>query len=217
MFVTTRNVNIVLEFCKELLDWEKFNVVILPQCLSYCEAVVHQGAKSDGVTEWNNFEQILQFLCELSLKQQPVTVLPGQAEPYEKLCLASSSTRTRSKSTESVITKRLTEVLDNAIGQLSVQSSCHTLWASLICLAHFRYDLPYISVTLLMLVFLSPIPPFLPEKLASLFCILKQNCTPGRSDGVCLMAQCLHTMVATCSAENLITLVPFETITDLLK
>ena len=63
----------------------------------------------------------------------------------------------------------------------------------------------------------SPIPPSLPEKLASLFSLLKQNCTIGGSDGVYLMAQCLHTMVATCSAVDLIIFVPFETITDLLK
>ena len=148
MFLTTRNVDIVLEFCKELLDWDKFNEVILIQCLSYCEAVVQQGTQLADANERSNFEQILQFLCELSLKQQPITVLPGQASPCEKLCLVPCSTRnkTRSKSlpTESVIAKKLGEVVDHAISQLSTQSniqSLHTLWASLICLSHYRYDL----------------------------------------------------------------------------
>ncbi|XP_065909347.1 small subunit processome component 20 homolog isoform X2 [Dysidea avara] len=214
VFLTTRNVGIVLEFCKELLDWDKFNEVILPQCLSYCEAVVQQGTLLD-TTEWSNFEQILQFLCELSLKRQPITVLPGQASPCEKLCLVPNPTRTKSKAspTESVIVKRLCEVLDDAIGQLSTQSSVqshHMLWASFICLSHYRYDLYSVLRHF-------PIPPSLPEKLASLFSLLKQNCTIGGSDGVYLMAQCLHTMVATCSAVDLIIFVPFETITDLLK
>ena len=120
--------------------------MILMQCLSYCEAVVQQGAQLADATERNNFEQILQFLCELSLKQQPITALPRQASPCEKLCLVPFSTKnkTRSKSfpTESVIAKRLGEVVDDAIRQFSTQSniqSPHTLWASLICLSHYRY------------------------------------------------------------------------------
>jgi len=167
VFLTTRNVGIVLEFCKELLEWDKFDEVILMHCLSYCEAVVQQGAQSADTTEWSNFEQILQFLCQLSLKRQPITVLPGQASPCEKLCLlpCSIKSRTRSKSlpTESVIMKRLCEVVDDAIRQLSAQSniqSHHTLWASLICLSHYRYDLYCKDLYTYVSTFLVPCPPF---------------------------------------------------------
>jgi len=60
-------------------------------------------------------------------------------------------------------------------------------------------------------------PPFLPEKLASLFSLLKQNCVSSGSNDLCLMAQSLHTIATICSAEDLITFVSFETVIDLLK
>ena len=89
-----------------------------------------------------HFDVILEFLCELVLSNHPITLLPGHSLSSEKLSLVSSHARTRGQLSQSVIMTRLCGVLDNTSDSLSVQSEIHSrdhLWASLLCLCHYRY------------------------------------------------------------------------------
>jgi len=184
----------------------------MTRCLHYCEAVVKE-------TE-EHFDVILQFLCELVLRNHSVTLLPGQSSSSEKLSLVSSHTRkTRGKS-QSFIMTRLCEIVDTAINSLSSQSKIHShdhLWASLLCLSYYRY-----TATVQVIYFYqfssSPVPVSLSNYLQRLFSLLKQTSfTNNNNDNIHLMAQCLMTMVATCSTNDLITHVPYEDIIDLLR
>ena len=104
----------------------------MTRSLQYCEAVVKE-------TEVD-FDNILQFLCELVLRSHPITVLPGQSSSSEKFFLVSSHARTRRKSSQSIIMTRICGIVDNAIDTLSAESeicSHDCLWASLFCLSHY--------------------------------------------------------------------------------
>ena len=102
----------------------------MTKCLHYCEAVVKENQE--------HFDVILQFLCELILRNHPIT---EQSSSLEKLSLVSSHARTRGQSSQSVIMSQLCRILDDAIGLSSVQSEIHSrhhLWASLLCLCYYR-------------------------------------------------------------------------------
>lgn len=102
----------------------------MTKCLHYCEAVVKENQE--------HFDVILQFLCELILRNHPIT---EQSSSLEKLSLVSSHARTRGQSSQSVIMSQLCRILDDAIRLSSVQSEIHSrhhLWASLLCLCYYR-------------------------------------------------------------------------------
>ena len=103
------------------------------RCLRYCEAVVKE---AEG-----HFDVILQFLCELVLKIHPITSLPRQSSSSEKLSLVSTRVGTRVKSSQSFVITRLCSILDDAIDSSSADSGNHShdhIWASLLCLSHYR-------------------------------------------------------------------------------
>lgn len=99
-----------------------------------------------------HFDVILQFLCELVLRNHSITLLPEQSLSSEKLSLVSSHTRTtRGKSSQSFVMIRLCGIVETAINSLSSQSEIYShdhLWASLLCLSYYRY-----TVTVQIIIF----------------------------------------------------------------
>ena len=191
----------------------------MTKCLHYCEAVVKENEE--------HFDVILQFLCELVLRNHPMN---EQFSSLEKLSLVSSHARTRGQCLQSFIMSQLCRVLDDAIRSLSVQSELHLhhhLWASLLCLRHYRYvyghthththTYTHTNHNLLLSTF-SPTPVSLPDHLQSLFSHLKQTtCTNTNNSDVHLLAHCLITMVMTYSPSDLISHMPYDDIIDLLR